>query len=68
MVAPHEQCCFEEEVEGNEANNEIGDTLDDLEQREDDPIGQPQGIVFLRLTLDCLDALNKRIHKTNMRI
>ena len=58
VVAPHEQCRLEEEIEWDKADDEVGDALDDLEKREDDPVGQPQGVIFLRVSLDGLNALH----------
>lgn len=53
---PHHQNALDKPVQGEPAHDEIGEVLDDGEQGEHHPIGQPFGVVVLLATLDGVDG------------
>lgn len=56
MEKPHQEAELEEEVEGNEGENESSKLVQEIEQAEDDPIGQPLLIVVFALRLQSQKA------------
>jgi len=52
--APDKEKAFGEPVERHPAGDEIGEVLDDGEEGEDDPVGEPLRVVVLQRTLKSL--------------
>jgi len=61
--APDEEETLAEPVEGDPANQEVGEELEEGEEGEDNPVGQPLGVVLLHLGLQRLDGGISRVDK-----
>ena len=46
MITPHEECELANEVKRNETNQVVETTFQNLEKAKDDPVSQPESVIF----------------------
>ena len=61
----HKESELDPEVVGDHAEEEASEVVQESEDAEDNPVGQPLFVVIRAVSLECLNALSGRVEDSN---